>query len=272
MQTKIRNKQGAGLNISNISSSLNELDTSSPITPSKAFAVRNFKKDQRVGSGSNTGFTSTMSPTANLGRFQINLQMNGGGGEDLRTNSMMGKNGAKLLPLVNSPSKTTQKDESGLPVPQSRTLTQTFDKAFTNHSPNQISRGDRMFSAQSMSGVSAGGRSKTPSNQVVLSSFGGFDGDNSEEELVEHTGFCYLKTKTESYKKHFMHLQGNELRFYRKQGEEEAKVMHCLAGTYLKEVTMDEISEKSKSSSKSKSKASSSKRSGPEETKRREKE
>lgn len=48
--------------------------------------------------------------------------------------------------------------------------------------------------------------------------------------------------------------------------------MHCLAGTYLKEVTMDEISEKSKSSAKSKSKSSTKQQSGNEETKRREKE
>ena len=53
-----------------------------------------------------------------------------------------------------------------------------------------------------------------------------------------------------------MVLQGNELRFYRKQGDEAHKVMHSLAGTYLKEITMDEISEKSKSSA-SRSKASS---------------
>ena len=69
----------------------------------------------------------------------------------------------------------------------------------------------------------------------------------SEEDIEEFSGNCYLKTKTESYKKHWMVLHGNELRFYRKQGDEEHKVMHCLAGTYLKEITMDEISEKSKS-------------------------
>lgn len=44
-----------------------------------------------------------------------------------------------------------------------------------------------------------------------------------------------------------MVLIGNELYFYRKKGDSEHKVMHCLAGTYLKEITMDEISEKSKS-------------------------
>ena len=52
--------------------------------------------------------------------------------------------------------------------------------------------------------------------------------------------------------------------------------MHCLAGTYLKDVTMDEISEKSKSSA-GKSAKSSSKQSkismmSSEEVKRREKE
>ena len=79
---------------------------------------------------------------------------------------------------------------------------------------------------------------------------------NSDEEIEEFAGNCYLKTKTESYKKHWMVLQGNELRFYRKQGDEEHKVMHCLAGTYLKDVTMDEISEKSKSSKSKKSQKS----------------
>ena len=49
--------------------------------------------------------------------------------------------------------------------------------------------------------------------------------------------------------------------------------MHCLAGTYLKDVTMDEISEKSKSSA-ARSKASSAKHSkmSAEESKRRDKE
>ena len=120
-------------------------------------------------------------------------------------------------------------------------------------------------------------RSKTP-NQVVLEGFGGFEDVNSDEEIVvEHSGNCYLKTKTESYKKHWMVLSGNELRFYRKQGDSDHKVMHCLAGTYLKEVTMDEISEKSKSS-KAPSRAttrhalSESSNGGGEDSKRRERE
>lgn len=83
-----------------------------------------------------------------------------------------------------------------------------------------------------------------------MEGFGGFEDADSEEDIVEHEGFCYLKTKTDSYKKHWIVLSGNEIRFYRKQGDDDHKVMHCLAGTYLKEVTMDEISEKSKSTVK----------------------
>lgn len=89
-------------------------------------------------------------------------------------------------------------------------------------------------------------------NQIVLEGFGGFEDPASDEEIEQYEGNCYLKTKTESYKKHWMVLIGNELYFYRKKGDAEHKVMHCLAGTYLKDVTMDEISEKSKSSAASK--------------------
>ena len=95
----------------------------------------------------------------------------------------------------------------------------------------------------------------------MLEGFGGFEDVNSDEELPEYSGFCYLKTKTESYKKHCMVLSDKEIRFYRKQGDEEHKVMHCLSGTYLKEITMDEISEKSKGSQPSKSSHTQSKRS-----------
>ena len=54
--------------------------------------------------------------------------------------------------------------------------------------------------------------------------------------------YCYLKTKSETYKKHWMVILGNELYFYRKRGDTEHKVMHCLTGTYLKETSMDELS------------------------------
>lgn len=141
--------------------------------------------------------------------------------------------------------------------------------AAANYSPDPISREGRF--AMKEGGVSV--RSKTPNDQIVLEGFGGFEDIDPQEDLVEHSGNCYLKTKTESYKKHWMVLQGNELRFYRKQGDDSHKVMHSLAGTYLKEITMDEISEKSKSSA-SRSKASSAafSKSSSHDEKKREKE
>jgi len=57
---------------------------------------------------------------------------------------------------------------------------------------------------------------------------------------VTHEGPCFLKTKTENYKKHWMVIIGNELYFYKRKGDTQHKVMHCLSGTYLKEVT-DEV-------------------------------
>ena len=125
---------------------------------------------------------------------------------------------------------------------------QRYEGAQSSYSPKPSSRNNRLNDRESVSVAgSASLRSKTP--QVVLDSFSAIgDPELSDEDIPEFSGHCYLKTKTESYKKHWMVLQGNELRFFRKQGDEEHKVMHCLAGTYLKEVSMEEISEKSKSS------------------------
>ena len=64
---------------------------------------------------------------------------------------------------------------------------------------------------------------------------GFLDTDNSTE-VVNYEGQCYLKTKTDSYKKHWMVLLGNELYFQKRKGDKDHKVMHCLTGTYLKEM------------------------------------
>jgi len=64
-----------------------------------------------------------MSPAANLSMFQINLQKKASP-DVLRTNSMMSsKNGAKLLPIVTSPSKGAIKAEPGNYFSQSRAMT-----------------------------------------------------------------------------------------------------------------------------------------------------
>jgi hypothetical protein len=69
---------------------------------------------------------------------------------------------------------------------------------------------------------------------------------------VKFEDYCYLKTKSETYKKHWMVILGKELYFYRKKGDAEHKVMHCLTGTYLKETTMDELSSQKSQRAKSK--------------------
>ena len=99
MQNKIRNLNVPGgdprIDISALqSASLSEVESSngSPITPSKTFGVRNFKRpniedprrsnftakeSERVNSRDGV-FAATMSPgAASLGRFKINLQRNG---------------------------------------------------------------------------------------------------------------------------------------------------------------------------------------------------
>lgn len=102
MQNKIRNLNvptDSRIDMSGVhNSSLSEVESGhgSPITPSKAFAARNFKRpaieDPRRSNvaaneesklGSNGNFAATMSPSGNLGRFKINLQRNQPGGNDM---------------------------------------------------------------------------------------------------------------------------------------------------------------------------------------------
>lgn len=52
-----------------------------------------------------------------------------------------------------------------------------------------------------------------------------------------------MKTKSDEFKANWMVMQGNEVYFYRKQNEQEHKFMHCLSGTYLKNVSDEMMSE-----------------------------
>lgn len=51
-----------------------------------------------------------------------------------------------------------------------------------------------------------------------------------------YEGKCFLKTKTDHFKSHWAVVDGNEIFFYRKQGEEQSRVMHCLASTFIQEI------------------------------------
>lgn len=49
-------------------------------------------------------------------------------------------------------------------------------------------------------------------------------------------GNCYLKTKSERFKKHWAILTGNELFCYQKKEDATYLLMHSLAGTFVKEM------------------------------------
>ena len=53
------------------------------------------------------------------------------------------------------------------------------------------------------------------------------------------SGQLFLKTKTERLKEHWGQLSGNELYFYRKQGDTEHRLMHILTGTFIKEMASE---------------------------------
>ena len=98
--------------------------------------------------------------------------------------------------------------------------------------------------AQSQSAAKPAPSRQESGDQIILQGFGGYEDEDSEEEVKEEGVKCYLKTKNDHYKKHWMVLTGNELRFYVQKGDEQHKVMHCLQGTYLVFTTMAEIEEK----------------------------
>jgi len=47
---------------------------------------------------------------------------------------------------------------------------------------------------------------------------------------------CYLKTNSNRFKQHWSVLNGNEIYCYRNQGDAKHRVMHCLTGTFIKDI------------------------------------
>lgn len=50
---------------------------------------------------------------------------------------------------------------------------------------------------------------------------------------------CYLKTKNDRYKKHWVVMMGNEIYCYRHQNDNDHLVMHSLVGTFVKDLPME---------------------------------
>ena len=49
-------------------------------------------------------------------------------------------------------------------------------------------------------------------------------------------GECYLKTKSDRFKRHWAVIMGNEIYCYRNKNDPSHRIMHCLVGTFVKEM------------------------------------
>jgi len=52
-------------------------------------------------------------------------------------------------------------------------------------------------------------------------------------------GACLLKTRTDRFKEHWAVVVGRDLLCFRKQGDADYRVMHCLAATFVQECSTE---------------------------------
>jgi hypothetical protein len=80
--------------------------------------------------------------------------------------------------------------------------------------------------------------SQGPDSFNVIEGFG--DVGQGDEDIITAQGYCYLKSKNDNFKRHWLVILGNELYFYKRKGDEEHKIMHCLSGTYIRDPSQAE--------------------------------
>lgn len=68
-------------------------------------------------------------------------------------------------------------------------------------------------------------------------------GSKKKGDYTFHEGECFLKTKSDRFKKHWGVIMGNEIYCYRYQNDPVHRVMHCLVGTFIKEMTEEKSPE-----------------------------
>lgn len=78
----------------------------------------------------------------------------------------------------------------------------------------------------------------------IFESFGNLDKFEKENYLA---GVCFLKTKTDKFKDHWAVLNGGEIFCYRDQLDTKFRVMHSLAGTFIKELPSEKDPDSDKS-------------------------
>lgn len=76
----------------------------------------------------------------------------------------------------------------------------------------------------------------------ILEGFGR-DSVQDDQDTVFMEGPCFLKTKTDRFKEHWAVLNGNEIFCYRNAQDTKSRVMHCLAGTFVKDIAEEQCPE-----------------------------
>lgn len=71
------------------------------------------------------------------------------------------------------------------------------------------------------------------SEQQIVDNFGMTD---KNEQYTFFEGECYLKTRADRFKTHWAVIMGNELYCYRNKDDALHRVMHSLAGTFIKDL------------------------------------
>lgn len=69
----------------------------------------------------------------------------------------------------------------------------------------------------------------------IVDSFSGLAIDDCKIE-----GNCLLKTKSDRFKEHWVTVVGKDLLCYRRKGDTEARVMHCLTNTFVVTVNTEQ--------------------------------
>lgn len=71
------------------------------------------------------------------------------------------------------------------------------------------------------------------SQQEIVDNFGMTD---KNEQYTFFEGECFLKTRADRFKTHWAVIMGNELYCYRNKDDALHRVMHSLAGTFIKDL------------------------------------
>ena len=71
----------------------------------------------------------------------------------------------------------------------------------------------------------------SPNDEIINN----FSNSPKKQNLFQES-VCFLKTNSNRFKEHWAVLNGNEIYCYRNRGDSQHRVMHCLTGTFIKEI------------------------------------